>query len=190
MTVGVQQRLLDQARSGDSEALGSLLQQLRPYVRMLIRAAEKRGTQGRQDDSDLIQDSMLVAQQAFPRFHGSSMAQFVAWLRTVTQRTVARCVSVHVAAGKRELSREQALVDLDQLPAVDDDVAHERAASMAAALDRLPEDMRTVLLGRFLDGLSYAVLADQLGRSEGALRVLHTRALRRLREIMAGEQVA
>lgn len=186
MTVGVQQRLLDQARTGDSAALGSLLQQLHPYMRMLIRAAGKHG--GRQDDSDLIQDSLLVAQRAFPRFRGTNMAQFVAWLRTVTQRTIARSISVHMTAGKRDLSREQAIADLDQLPAAAiDDGAHERAASMAAAIERLPDDMQTVLLGRFFEGLSYEKLATQLGRSEGALRVLHTRALRRLREIMSGE---
>jgi RNA polymerase sigma-70 factor (ECF subfamily) len=59
---------------------------------------------------------------------------------------------------------------------------------MAEALSRLPEDMQQVLLGRHLDGASYGVLAERLGRSEGAVRVLYTRALRRLREECAEEQ--
>jgi DNA-directed RNA polymerase specialized sigma24 family protein len=41
-----------------------------------------------------------------------------------------------------------------------------------------------VLLGRHMDGLAYGQLAERFGRSEGAVRVLYTRALRRLREEM------
>lgn len=40
------------------------------------------------------------------------------------------------------------------------------------------------LLGRFFEERSYAELAVRLGRTEGALRVLHTRALRRLRDML------
>jgi RNA polymerase sigma-70 factor (ECF subfamily) len=55
---------------------------------------------------------------------------------------------------------------------------------MARTIAGLPDDMQQVLLGRHLDGLSYAVLAERLGRSEGAVRVLYTRALRRVRELL------
>jgi RNA polymerase sigma-70 factor (ECF subfamily) len=58
----------------------------------------------------------------------------------------------------------------------------EQAARLTAALARLPDDMQQVLLYRHVDGLSYADLAALLGRSEGAVRVLYTRALRRLRK--------
>lgn len=42
--------------------------------------------------------------------------------------------------------------------------------------------MQQVLLGRHVDQASYADLAERLGCSEGAVRVLYTRAVRRLRE--------
>ena len=53
---------------------------------------------------------------------------------------------------------------------------------MAEAIAELSEEMQAVLLGRHLHFRSYAELAVELGRSEGAVRVLYTRALRRLRE--------
>ena len=53
---------------------------------------------------------------------------------------------------------------------------------MAEAVARLPEDMQAVILGRHVDDAPYAELAARLGRSEGAVRVLYTRALRRLRD--------
>ena len=165
------QSLLDRARAGDVDALGALLEQFRPYTRMVARGA------GRPDDADLVQDAFLVAHRAFPRFRGESVAQFVAWLRTLTRRTA----NARVVVGAREL----AVADLDQFPDAADAADHTAAARIAGALDRLPADMRDLLLGRFFDGLSYAELAGRLGRSEGALRVLHTRALRKLREVLA-----
>jgi RNA polymerase sigma-70 factor (ECF subfamily) len=57
---------------------------------------------------------------------------------------------------------------------------------MADALSRLPEDMQQVLLGRHVDGRSHAEIAAALGRTEGAVRMLYLRALRRLRELYRG----
>lgn len=187
-----QQLLLDAARGGDPAALGKLLDLFRPYVRILVQAGGQRDAPGRQDDSDLIQDTMLVAHQAFARFRGSVVAEFAGWLRTLTLRTVGHAQRSHVATGKRSISREQVLEDLDRvaLPEsagpTEEARRHEQAAIVAAALDRLPADMRQVLHGRFYDGLAYAELAARMQRSEGALRVLYTRALRRLGEELQG----
>jgi DNA-directed RNA polymerase specialized sigma24 family protein len=42
--------------------------------------------------------------------------------------------------------------------------------------------MQQVILGRFVEDQPHAVLAERLGRSEAAVRMLYLRALRRLRE--------
>jgi RNA polymerase sigma-70 factor (ECF subfamily) len=70
----------------------------------------------------------------------------------------------------------------DEVTPAEQAIRSEQAARMAAALARLPEDMQQVLLGRHMDDLPYTILAEHLGRSEAAVRVLYTRALRRLRE--------
>jgi DNA-directed RNA polymerase specialized sigma24 family protein len=62
-------------------------------------------------------------------------------------------------------------------------IRQEQAALLADSIARLPEEMQEVLLGRLLDGLSHAVLAERLGRTEGATRALYVRALDRLREL-------
>jgi hypothetical protein len=80
--------LLARARRGEMDALGELLDQFRPYVRILVQAAWRRAAQARQEDSDLIQDAMLIVHQAFPRFRGDTVAQFAAWLRSVSLRTI------------------------------------------------------------------------------------------------------
>jgi RNA polymerase sigma-70 factor (ECF subfamily) len=188
MTADEQQAALDRARAGDRDALGRLLDGCRPYVRLLVRSVRRGRVPGRLDDSDLIQDALLAAHHSFDGFRGASVTEFTAWLRGVVLRAAAHTLRGHLVAGKRAASREAVGGALAEQVAADGStpsqqaVQHELAARIAAALARLPEDMQTVLLGRHVDGLGHAALAERLGRSEGAVRVLYTRALRRLRE--------
>jgi RNA polymerase sigma-70 factor (ECF subfamily) len=187
------QAQLDRARGGDSAALGEILQAYRPYIRVIARAARQGCAPARLDDSDLIQDTLLLAHRAFGRFRGTTVAEFAGWLRQLTLRTVGHAVRAHLGTGKRDAGMERPLADFDGLAVPDGSspdsraVRHERAAKIAAAMEQLPDDMRQVVLGRLVDGLPYSTLATQLGKSEGALRASYTRALRRLREFL-GEQ--
>jgi RNA polymerase sigma-70 factor (ECF subfamily) len=188
MTADEQQTALDRARAGDREALGRLLDSYRPYVRLLVRSLRRGRVPGRLDDSDLIQDALLAVHRSFDGFHGGTVAEFTAWLRAVVLRAAGHTLRGHLAAGKRDAGREETgdvlagqLVAPGSSPS-QQAVRHELAARIAEALARLPEDMQTVLLGRHMDGLSHAALAERLSRSVGAVRVLYTRALRCLRE--------
>jgi len=62
-------------------------------------------------------------------------------------------------------------------------VLREETVRLAEGLSKLPRDMQQVLLGRHVDGCSHADLAERMGRTEGAIRVLYTRALRRLKDV-------
>ena len=59
-----------------------------------------------------------------------------------------------------------------------DAVRRDEAASAWRAIARMRDDRRRALVLRFVDELSTAEIADVLGRSEGAVRVLIHRALR------------
>ncbi|HLW65439.1 MAG TPA: sigma-70 family RNA polymerase sigma factor [Gemmataceae bacterium] len=187
------QAQLDCARRGDSAALGDLLQAYRPYVRVIARAARQGCAPARLDDSDLIQDTLLLAHRAFGRFRGATIAEFAGWLRQLTLRTVGHALRAHLGTGKRDAGIEQPLGDADVLAVPDGSspdgraVQHERAAKIAVAIEELPDEMRQVILGRLLEGLPYVELAARLNKSEGALRVSYTRALRRLRELLGGD---
>jgi RNA polymerase sigma-70 factor (ECF subfamily) len=187
MKAGEQQAALDRARQGDRQALGELLDSFRPYLRFIGRAAGQRRLQARLDDSDLVQDVLLEAHRQFARFRGSTVAELTAWLRQIVLRTAGHARRSHLDAGKRTVDREQSADDLTELASPDSTpsaqaIRDEQAARMAGALARLPEEMQQVLLGRHLEQQPYAVLAERLGKSEGALRVLYVRALERLRQ--------
>jgi RNA polymerase sigma-70 factor (ECF subfamily) len=180
-----QQASLDRALLGDVEARGQLLETFRPYIRVMVRGLRDGKLQARLDDSDLIQDALLEAHRAFPSFRGTTLAEVTAWMRQIVLGTVSHALRRHLGTARRDLGREQPLTEdvaiRNQTPA-EQAIRAEQAARMAQALAQLPEDMQQVLLGRHMDNLPYAELAQRLQRSEGAVRILYTRAVRRLRE--------
>jgi len=192
MRAAEQQVELDRACKGDREALGRLLDSYRPYIRFLVRALRRGRAPGRIDDSDLIQDALVEVQRFFPRFTGKTTAEFTSWLRPLVMRSASHTLRAHLGRGKRDVGREQPDEDLTGVPLEQSSpseqaIHQEEAARVAGCLARLPDDMQQLILGRLVEKLSYADLAQRLGRSEGALRVLYTRALRRLRQEMHGE---
>jgi RNA polymerase sigma-70 factor (ECF subfamily) len=182
------QAALDAARRGDAQSLGKLLDSYRPYVRVVVHALRDPRLRGKVDDSDLIQDALLEAHRGFAAFRGETTAEFAVWLRRIIVRTAGKAQRHFAGTGKRDPDRERPTDDLANLVADSDRspsasaIRHEEAARMAVALARLPEDMQQVLLGRHVDGLSHAALAERLGRTEQAVRMLYVRAVRRLRE--------
>jgi RNA polymerase sigma-70 factor (ECF subfamily) len=182
---------LDEARAGNDEALGRLLESFTPYVRVIARALRSGRVQARLDDSDLIQSVFLEAHQHFATFRGTTMSELAAWLRQIAVRTTGRAFRDQARTGKRDPDREQPLDDVG--PWLADPgtspsqraIKDEQAARIAEALTQLPEDMQHVLLGRHVDDLSHAQLAGRLGRTDAAVRMLYLRALQRLRQILA-----
>src|SRR5262249_23863022 len=91
----------------------------------------------------------------------------------------------------RSLQREHALPT--PLPAGRDPGPAVRAmfrvqdAQLAAAIQQLPDDMRAVIVRRVFQQEPFEVVAQALNRSPGAARVLWTRALRRLRELLGAD---
>lgn len=186
MNAGERQTALERARQGDSRALGDLLESFRPYVRVLARALRDPRMQARVGESDLVQDALLAAHRAFTGFQGTTVPDLVAWLRQVVIRSAGHTRRGHLGTAKRALGREQGTADLQALADSSSSpsgkaIRHEEAARIAEAVTRLPEEMQQVLLARLVDDQSHAEIARQSGRSEGAVRVLYSRAIRRLR---------
>jgi len=176
-------------QQGDQQALGALLDHLRPYARVIIQNMRGNGRDAGVGESDLIQEAFLQATNSAGTFQGVSVGELVRWLRTIVVRTTHRTLQSVEAVGwtdPEEANLATLVVDPGPTPA---EVAarHEQSATMAVALSRLPEEMQLVLRGRLADDEDYASLASRLGRSPGAARVLFVRAVRRLRDVWSEE---
>jgi len=100
-------------------------------------------------------------------------APFVAWLYGI---------AANVLAGHwQKLGRCTRVEDLD-LSGASDEI--ERSVILAELVDLLPPDQRLVIVRRFIGEKSIREIAQELGRSEGAVKQLQLRALVNLREML------
>src|SRR5688572_20730855 len=103
--------LLSRARTGDSAALGSLLEQYRPYLTLLARLEVSRRLQGKADPPDVVQDVFLDAARQFDQFRGSSEPELTAWLRRILAGCLAMLVRRYFGTHARDVRLERALAD-------------------------------------------------------------------------------
>ena len=133
------------------------------------------------ESDDLTNETFLLAWKAIHRYEDRGLP-IQNWLLTIA----------HNVATKHLRKQKVRHVPIDGLDfeadgryspeAVSDTEAD--AAVVRAALLSLPDIQRQVIVWRFLEEMSYAEASRLLGKSEGAIRVLQHRALRRLREIL------
>lgn len=186
--------LIDAARGGETEQLGKLLQFYFNYLTVLASTQLDHRLRKRLNPSDLVQETLLAAHRDFQAFRGESPQELVGWLRQILINVLHGAIAKHVKAGKRDIRRE---VSIDQvgssvdrsainlasiLPGRNDSPssplhAEERATELADHLAQLRADYREVIVLRNLKGLSFDEVAEQMGRSSGAVRMLWLRAI-------------
>jgi RNA polymerase sigma-70 factor (ECF subfamily) len=176
--------LISAAHRGSNDALGKLLQEVRPYLLVIARQEMGQQLAGKVAPSDLVQETIVGACQSFNDFRGWTRDELLAWLRTILLNELAN-TRRHFATSKRDVAREQGV-------APEGLVAGQCSASSAfrslqsqerleQALTRLPELYRQVILLRHRENLSFAQIGQMLQRSEGAVHKLWTRAVQQLR---------
>ena len=155
-------------RAGSDDAFGVLhdryRQRLFAYVRQMLTGCS------RQDAEDVLQDVFV---RAFGALRGDSRAVNVrAWLYRVAHN---RCID-HLrrphppAAEIFEMSRKPLLDPVDEAQRRDD------LKRLVQDVGRLPEQQRSALLMREIDGMSYADLAGALDVTVPAVKSLLVRA--------------
>jgi RNA polymerase sigma-70 factor, ECF subfamily len=198
------ERLLAEARQGNREHLGALLELYRNYLHLLARTQIDLHLQGRASASDVVQETFLDACRDFPQFRGGTEKELLAWLRQVLVCNLGRLVRQQLGTQKRdarrEVSLEQRLTALEQSSAAVEAALvgrlsspsagaerRERAALLADRLGQLPPDYQEVIVLRNLEGLAFEEVARRMGRSSGAVRIAWVRALERLRRLLPEE---
>ncbi len=136
----------------------------RVYAYVLRRVGD------RSDAQDITADVFQSALANLSRFEWRG-APFAAWL----YRIAANAIADHFHRKSRPLPDAP-------LEASNDDV--ERRAMLFHSVDRLPADQRHVIVMRFGEEKSIREIAQEMGRSEGAVKQLQWRGLQTLRTQM------
>ncbi len=190
------EQLLATASRGDGSARGRLLERHRQRLRCMIAVRLDRRLAARVDPSDLVQDTLAEADRRLPDYLRERTLPFYPWLRQIAADRLADAHRRHLSAGRRTVRREEpaglpeesALELADRLRAGTGPSAglrrEERRARVRAALERLPERDREVLVLRYLEQLSTVETAAVLGAGESAVKMRLLRGLQRLRDLL------
>jgi RNA polymerase sigma-70 factor (ECF subfamily) len=187
--------LLLEAHAGSSEALAELLGEYRPFLIAVGRKNIPAEYLARMDPSDLAQEALLKAEQAFACFRGQQTAQFKAWLRSILINRLREEIR-RLRAGPWEqgcqighdLGSKNRILDLlpkDQSTPSGHVVKEEAIAKLREAIASLPEQYQRVIRYHNYDGCSWKEVGNQLGKSEEAARKLWVRALGQLKLAMS-----
>ena len=164
--------LVDRATAGDREAFGELYERCvrRVYRHVLYIINDVNLAE------DLTEQTFLRALEAIHRYERRGVP-FLAWLLRIAR---------NLYLNGRRVERNNSTIHKKW----DGGAAASPESFCEAKLDgeevwravrALDGDQRQVIVLRFMDGLSYADVADVLGKSVGAVRVAQYRALRALR---------
>jgi RNA polymerase sigma-70 factor (ECF subfamily) len=192
---GMVQRL-QAARAGSLEALGEALEACRAYLLAIANRQLAPDLKVKGGASDLVQETFLEAQRDFPRFDGTTDEELRAWLGRLLLNNLASFARSYRATGKRLIDREISLETVafahgpGDLLAADipspsfHAISLEQAELIQQALKKLPEDYARVIVLRNQEDRSFAEIAEQMQRSENAVRKLWFRAIERLQQEM------
>ena len=165
--------LLKLAKEGDRRCFDLLAGQYRGRLLGMLRRMLKND----EDAMDVSQEALFRAWQALPSFRGESA--FYTWLYRIALNTARNFVgqrarqmsrvTTSIDAGTRELEHiSDALTDTDtpEKLLLRDEVLE----TIQNACDTLPDELRTAILLREVDGLSYAEISVVMGCPIGTVR--------------------
>lgn len=175
----LESRLVRQAQSGDEAAFGGLYDlHAQAVYRFLLGNISNP-----QEAEDLTTEVFLRVWKALPDYEESGYPFSAFVFRIARNMLIDRY---------RSLGRKQPEVSIDEigleelLPDPDQKIPDPQAyALLYEALQSVRDDYREVLVLRFLNDFSVEDIAEIMGRSAGAVRVLQHRALSAVRKALA-----
>lgn len=175
--------LLDRARAGDEEALNQIFERHLPTLRRWAHGRLPRWARDIADTTDLVQETILETLKRLDRFEYRGDGALQAYLRQAVMNRIRNELR------KRAIRGATATLDSrvrdDGTSPLDAAIGQELLDQYDAALARLQPEEREAIVSRVEFDLSYAELADVLGKpSPDAARMTVVRALVRLAEEM------
>ena len=191
------QELIERIRAHDEQALGDYLALRRPQLGAFIERRLGAALRRKIEPDDLIQETSAEAVRSLSQVELGNREVF-GWLCQIAERRIIDAHRKYIVSQKRSAVREvpiHAAPDTSRAGLVDLLVASMTTASqvlsrdqkqfrLVAALEKLSEEQRMALRLRYVDGLPSKEIALQLGKSDGAVRVLLTRSLDKLQQIL------
>lgn len=168
----VDQQLVERVQRGDKAAFDLLVIK---YQRKIFRLLS-RMIRDQSEIEDVAQEAFIKAYRALPSFRGDSA--FYTWLYRIAINTAKNYL---VALGRRaptstttEIEDAETFDDGERLRDMNTPdsmlVTKQVGAAVNRAIDGLPEDLRTAIVLREIEGLTYEEIAESMNCPIGTVR--------------------
>ncbi|MFT3736185.1 MAG: RNA polymerase sigma factor RpoE [Rhodocyclaceae bacterium] len=168
----IDQQLVERVQRGDKQAFGLLVSK---YQRKLARLLS-RMIRDPAEVEDVTQEAFIKAYRALPAFRGESA--FYTWLYRIGINTAKNYL---VSQGRRaptttptDSEDAESMEDGDALRDIDTPerlmMTRQIGETVNAAMDALPEELRTAIVLREIEGLSYEEIASVMDCPIGTVR--------------------
>jgi len=182
--------LLERALGGDARSFGQIVELERELLLHQIDARMGPGLRALYQAEDILQDALVRALGALPRFRANSRGELRAWMMTIARN---RILDIHRGSlgssrpwGKTALPAGQLVFQnrspveweaADKGRGAEERLLSREAADRALSLvNRLHADQRLCVVLRDLLGLPWSTVTFVLDRSQPAARKLYQRA--------------
>jgi len=187
----------------DAEALAEFIEsrrfQLMAYIERQLGTSLRRKV----EPDDVFQETSAEAVRALPTAEIGDRDPF-SWLCQIAERKIIDLHRRHFGAQKRDAGREVALgapgggdgtqpaglINLLVASMTTPSQAFSRNAreiKLLEALEKLPEEQREALRMRYIENLPSKQIAAKLQKTDAAVRVMLTRSLKKLHELLGDE---
>lgn len=168
----IDQQLVERVQRGDKQAFGLLVDKYRRKLGRLL----SRFIRDQAEVEDVVQEAFIKAYRALPNFRGESA--FYTWLYRIGINTAKNYL---VSMGRRpqtaneiEVDDAENFEDGDELRTLDTPetelMTQEIAKTVQLAIEALPEDLKTAIVLREIEGLSYEEIATMMNCPIGTVR--------------------
>jgi RNA polymerase sigma-70 factor, ECF subfamily len=191
------QKLVERASKGETPAIEALLERHLPALRAFLRLRAGDEIRARESVSDLVQSVCREVLQDVGTYRYQGEPAFRRWLYLTALHKVmdrGRYLERRRRASALEIPASQRAGSVDEAQLLDcyatfstpsqDAMVREQTERIEKAFDELPEEYREVITLARIVGLPYADIAEQMNRSDDAVRKLLARALARLGRIL------
>jgi RNA polymerase sigma-70 factor, ECF subfamily len=168
----IDQQLVERVQRGDKQAFGLLVEKYRRKLGRLL----SRFIRDQAEVEDVVQEAFIKAYRALPNLRGDSA--FYTWLYRIGINTAKNYL---VSMGRRpqtsndiEVDDAENFEDGDELRTMDTPetelMTKEIAKTVQMAIESLPEDLKTAIVLREIEGLSYEEIATMMDCPIGTVR--------------------
>ena len=180
------QQLVQRVQKGDKRAFDLLVLKYQHKVMSLV----SRYIRDHSEVQDIAQEAFIKAYRALPNFRGDS--QFYTWLYRIAVNTAKNYL---VTQGRRPPAQDMAVDDaenigpagyLSDIAAPDTLLARDELKTVVFdAIEKLPDELRTAITLREMDGMSYEDIGEVMQCPIGTVRSRIFRARESIDKAMA-----